>query len=384
MENSGYKENRKFRQKKFEKIVYIYEIHKKLKNLLKVIERYDKNKLQKQNKTKINERRETMKKKLWSILLCSAMIATGGTGLGMQTVYAEEAEESYTVGFIVGSREHVFYNLIEDAIEEKCAELGIEAICYDGELDANIQSNHIENLVAQEVDAIALATVDAAGVGPAIEAADEAGIPMFTFDSPCNTVDCIICHVGTDNVEGGRLGAQECLRLLGDEGGTAAIIGNPASSSCLDRENGFLEVMENEAPDNVEVEFNGNYQGDANVASSLVQDWLTADPDLGVIFATGDPACTGALASIKSAGADTLIVGYDGNPEAIEAIYNQDGDGKWWVSEISQDPPKIGHTIVEQIYKYLTTGEVDAEEIPIEPYIITYEYIEENDLMSEE
>lgn len=338
-----------------------------------------------------------MKGKLLSLLLCAVMsgIMLAGCGSGdsgakessagtdKKNVSAEEDGKSYRVGFIVGSREHVFYNLIEDAIKEKCDEIGIEALCYDGELDANVQSNHIENLVAQDVDAIALATVDAAGVGPAIEAADAAGIPVFTFDSPCTTVDCIVCHVGTDNVKGGELGAQECIRLLGDKGGTAGIIGNPASSSCLDRENGFLDIMEKEAPDNVEVSFNGNYQGDANIAASLVQDWLTADPDLGVIFATGDPACTGALASIKAAGADTLIVGYDGNPEAIKAIYAQDEDGKWWVSEISQNPPLIGSTIVEQVYKYLKTGKVDAKNIPIEPYIITYEYIVDNNLMSE-
>lgn len=294
-------------------------------------------------------------------------------------VSAEGAAEGagYKVGFIVGSREHVFYNLIEESIKKEAAELGMEAIVYDGELDANVQSNHIENLTAMGVNAIALATVDAAGVGPAIEAANAAGIPVFTFDSGAPDIKVIKCHVGTDNVEGGRLGAQEAIRIAGS-GGSVAMIGNPASSSVLDRQKGFEEVMEGQT--DVTYYSFGNYEGDANKAASLAQDWVTANPDLDVIFCAGDPAATGALSAIKAAGADTKVVGFDGNPEAIQAIKAQDGDGKWWVSEISQNPQEIGKVITEQIQKYLKDGSVDQEMIPIAPYIITYDYIQEKGL----
>jgi len=286
--------------------------------------------------------------------------------------------KTFKVGFIVGSREHVFYNIIEESIKNKAKEIGIEALTYDGELDANVQSDHIDNLVAMQVDAIALATVDAAGVGPAIEKANAEGIPVFTFDSGCDTVDVIKCHVGTDNVEGGRQGAREALRIV-KPGGTVAMIGNPASSSVLDRQKGFEEVIK--AQNDVEYKFFGNYEGDANVAASLMQDWLAAEPNLNAVFCAGDPAATGALSAIKAAGAETFVIGFDGNPEAITAISDKDGDGKWWVSEISQNPKLIGEEITEQIYKYLTTGSVDKEEIPIDPYIITYDYIVEHDLM---
>lgn len=328
-------------------------------------------------------------KKILSILLCILLTFGVIAGCGTSTnapqdakpsndASSEDENKTFKVGFIVGSREHVFYNIIEDAIKDKAKEIGIEALTYDGELDANVQSDHIDNLVAMEVDAIALATVDAAGVGPAIEKADAEGIPVFTFDSGCDTVNVIKCHVGTDNVEGGRLGAKEALRLV-KPGGTVAMIGNPASSSVLDRQKGFEEVIK--AQKDVEYKFFGNYEGDANIAASLMQDWLAAEPNLSAVFCAGDPAATGALSAIKAAGAETLVIGFDGNPEALTAIYDKDGDGKWWVSEISQNPKLIGEKITEQIYKYLTTGSVDAEKIPIDPYIITYDYIVEHNLI---
>jgi ABC-type sugar transport system substrate-binding protein len=313
-------------------------------------------------------------KKVVLVLLALSLLSLPVFGAGG----GDKAGGAPTVGFIVGSREHVFYNLIEDSINKHAPANGIKAIVYDGELDANVQSDRIEDLVAQKVKAIALATVDAAGVGPAIVAADKAGIPVFTFDSPCTSVTVIKCHAGTDNVEGGRLGGREVLRLV-PKGSSVAMIGNPASSSVLDRQQGFEEIVK--APNSgVNYKFFGNYQGDANVAFSLMQDWLTSDPNLAAVFCAGDPAATGALSAIKAAGAKTLVIGYDGNPEAIAAMKDQAGDGKWWVSEISQDPALIGKTIVEQIKKYLDTGKVDAQLIPINPYIITYDYIQKNGL----
>lgn len=316
-----------------------------------------------------------MKKKIlimMSFLLFSVVILNCGKT-------EKENDAKPTVGFIVGSREHVFYNLIEESIKETAEALGIEAIVYDGKLDANVQADHIANLTALEVDAIALATVDAAGVGPAIKAATDAGIPVFTFDSGLSGdyASLIISHVGTDNVEGGRLGARETLRLV-PKGSKVAMIGNPNSASVLDRQAGFEEVMN--AQTDVEYKFFGNYEGDANVAASLMQDWLTTEPNLAAVFCAGDPAATGALSSIKSAGAKTLVIGFDGNPEAITAIKDKEGDGMWWVSEVSQDPKLIGKTVTEQIDKYLKTGTVDSAHIPITPYIITYDYAIENGL----
>ena len=48
-------------------------------------------------------------------------------------------------------------------------------------------------------------------------------------------------------------------------------------------------------------------------------------------------------------------------------------NGKYWVSEVAQDPEGIGKGIVEQMYKYYTTGEVDDQIIMIDPYAFTAE-----------
>ena len=71
-------------------------------------------------------------KKVLAGIMATALVA--GT-LSMSAA----AEEPLKMGFIVGSFEHVFYNLIAEGIQEKADELGIEATILDAELDATPQ-----------------------------------------------------------------------------------------------------------------------------------------------------------------------------------------------------------------------------------------------------
>ena len=277
------------------------------------------------------------------------------------------AEEPLKMGFIVGSFEHVFYNLIAEGIQEKADELGIEATILDAELDASIASDKIQNLSADGNVAIALACNDAAGCKPAIENADAEGVKMFTFDCTSES-DAINCFVGTDNFEGGKLGGEELIRLT-EDGATVAIIGYPTASSCLDRENGALEVLK-DADRNVLTGY--NYEGDANKAAEIMENILTSNPDVAAVFCVGDPAASGALSAIRANASDCKIIGFDGNPEAKEAILDEE-TGKWWVSEISQDPHQIGTRIVEEMYSFMTDGTVTDKVVYIAPYIITAE-----------
>ena len=309
-------------------------------------------------------------KKVLAGIMATALVA--GT-LSMSAA----AEEPLKMGFIVGSFEHVFYNLIAEGIQEKADELGIEATILDAELDASIASDKIQNLSADGNVAIALACNDAAGCKPAIENADAEGVKMFTFDCTSES-DAINCFVGTDNFEGGKLGGEELLRLT-EDGDTVAIIGYPTASSCLDRENGALEALEG-SDRNVLTGY--NYEGDANKAAEIMENILTSNPDVAAVFCVGDPAASGALSAIRANASDCLIIGFDGNPEAKDAILDEE-TGKWWVSEISQDPHQIGTRIVEEMYSFMTDGTVTDKVVYIAPYIITAETLAEEDAAEE-
>lgn len=306
-------------------------------------------------------------KMFFMVLLCLMMVCAIGFAGG-----AKEKKDGYKVGFIVGSREHVFYTLIEKGIKEEATRQGIKAVVLDGNLDGNITSDHINNLVAEKCNAVALSCNDPGGTTPAMEAATKEGVPVFTFDCTSTVTDVIKCFVGTDNVEGGRLGGRETVRLA-KNGDKVGIINFDEPQSCIDRRKGWEEIVK-ASDKNLKMVDVGNYRGDASKAEQLMSDALAANPDLAVVFCVGDPAAAGALAAIKIAGASTKIIGFDGNPEAKDAIRDP-VNGKFWVSEIAQNPVKIGTEITNQIVKYLKTGSVDKATIMIEPYIITKENV---------
>ncbi len=344
-----------------------------------------------------------MKKKIISTLLAVTLTAAALAGCGSssggvesepaateEAPAAEEApaeetpaaEEEATAGrdladiqwgFIVGSFEHVFYQNVAAGIEAGCQELGLDESQYnvtDCNLEAEKATNAIENFTANGCNSIALACNDAAGCVPGINAAAAAGVNMFNFDSKADDLTNVISFVGTDNYQGGVIGAQELIRLT-EEGDTVAIIGNPESVSTQDREQGCLDTLAAEAPDRNVIHGN-NYDGDAIKAQEIMETILISNPEVKAVFTVGDPAATGALAAIKAAGSSCLIIGFDGNPEAKEAMLDAE-NGKYWVSEVAQDPEGIGRGIVEQMYKYYTTGQVDDQVIMIDPYAFTAE-----------
>lgn len=278
------------------------------------------------------------------------------------------------LGFILGSREHAFYLAIEEGINAAAKDMGFEAVVLESELSGAIASERIETLVVDDCDAISLACNEPAGVTNAIEAADAEGVPMFTFDSKTDLTDVIKCFVGTDNYQGGVLGGEETIkeleRLGKTDGATVGIIGYPEPQSTIDRENGWMSVMEeNKEKYNLTIVNIGNYEGQADKAQNLMSDALISYPDMDVIFTVGDPACVGALAAIKAAGAHTKMIGFDANPEAHEAILDAE-NGKIWFADVAQDPYQIGYKISEQMCKYLTEGKVDDPVILISPFLV--------------
>ena len=301
---------------------------------------------------------------------------TEGTTAGDSDETTEGAKDNseYKLGFILGSREHAFYTTIEEGINAAAQDYGFTAVVLESDLDGAIASERIETLVVDGCDAISLSVNDPSGSTPAIEAADAEGVPMFAFDCTSSETDVIKCFVGTDNVQGGVLGGETIIKYLEDngmtDGATIGIIGYPEPQSTIDREQGWYSVVEKyEEEYNLTIVNIGNYRGDASTAQNLMSDALTQYPDMAAIFTVGDPAAVGALAAIKTAGASTIIIGFDANPEAHEAILDPE-NGKIWLADVAQDPYNIGYKIAEQMLNYLNSGKVDKETMLIEPYLV--------------
>src|SRR5512144_3046114 len=84
------------------------------------------------------------------------------------------------IGVSLLTKEHVFYRDLEKGLRKAAGEHGFDLIINSADWDLAKNQAQIENYIVQKVDAIIVCPCDSKGIGPAIQKANAAGIPVFT------------------------------------------------------------------------------------------------------------------------------------------------------------------------------------------------------------
>lgn len=277
-------------------------------------------------------------------LLLGALLVSSGCNKG--------ATGGKRIGVTLLTREHVFYKDLEAGLKEAADKQGYQLIVTSGDMDLAKQQSQIENFIVQKVDAIILCPADSKGIGPAIEQANRAGIPVFTADIAAQGGQ-VVSHVASDNLSGGRLAAEYIAKALNGQG-EVGIIGQPEVQSGLDRETGFKEEMKKHPGIKMVPSINGG--GLRDKALKAAEDMLQGNPNLKGIFGINDDSALGALSAAEARGRnDMVIVGYDAIPEAVKAIQR----GSALKADVAQQPRDLGAKTIEVISKHFAGSPVE-------------------------
>lgn len=276
-----------------------------------------------------------------------------------------------TIGFSALTLTNPFFKIVADNMEAEAKKHGYDMILVSGERDVNKQADQIDDFIVKGVSAIVINPCDSKSIGPAIKKANDAGIPVFTNDIKYDgDVGKVVCHVATDNYQGGKLAGDAMVKLLGESGGKVAIVHFPQVESCQLRVKGFREVIDahNMSTTNGAIEIVATLDGGGvrDEGYKAAKDAIESNPELAAIFAINDPSALGARAALEAAGkADQVrIIGFDGQKIGKQAIL----EGKI-VCDPIQFPDRIGKKTVEMIMKHFEGEEVPAEVlIPSELY----------------
>ena len=278
-------------------------------------------------------------------------------------VNGENAEKTKgIIAYTPQTLSNPFFSVIGDHIRAEAEKNGYEILIVDPDYDVKKQSDQIDDFIAKNVTAIVLVPCDRLSVGPAVQAANKAGIPVFTVDAKCAADGVKIeGHVGTDNFQGGELAGKAMIDALGEKGGKVLILDLKRAHSCVLRVDGFKKVINThnkKAEGKIEVvsELDGN--GDRTKGYQSTADALQAHEDLDAIFAINDPSALGAYTAVKEAmrEAKIKIIGFDGQLDGKQAIK----DGKIYADPI-QHPDKMGKQIVQLVVKYQAGESFESE-----------------------
>ncbi len=276
-------------------------------------------------------------------------LALGTLALGSLAAGCGGGKPARTViGVSLLTRTHPFYQDLEAGLREGAAQHGYELIVQAGEFDIARQKAQVEDFIVRKVNAIIVCPCDSKSIGTSIQAANDAGIPVFTADiAVLAQGPKVVCHVASDNVAGGHLAAEAMIQALGGRG-KIAIIDHPEVESVIQRVSGFEEGIA-QAPDlKIVTKLPG--RGTKDMAFRTAEDILQAYPDLSGIFGINDDTALGALAAVEKAGklGRVTIVGFDAVPEARQAI----GQGRIY-ADVIQQPLVIGRTTITAIADYM-------------------------------
>jgi ribose transport system substrate-binding protein len=299
--------------------------------------------------------------------ICVAILAALLLGCGGEPGRKAEKKEASkgTIGVSVLTMRNPFFKVIAQNIEAEAKKAGYDTIITDGDMKVDEQRRQVQDFIVKKCSAIVLCPTDAVSIGPVIQEANAAGIPVFTADLACLDPNAkVVSHIATNNLSGGKQAGEAMIEALGESGGKVVIMHFKKAESCLLRVKGFREVIDahNKERETGKIEIVSELagEGDTDLGYKCTQDALQSNSDLAGIFAINDPSALGAYAALKKAGkADQVkIIGFDGQPDGKQAIK----DGKIYADPI-QYPDQIGQMTMQTILKYFDGEKVKEQQL---------------------
>lgn len=213
------------------------------------------------------------------------------------------------------------------------------------ETDVVGQLDLLNNYVTEGVNGLVYAATDATALAGVTQNATSAGIKVTNIDSGTTPQPKGTPLLASNNFTGARMAADALARAIGGSGGKIAIIAFHAGSQTNDqRVQGFTgELKKYPKLKLVGIQYS---QSDYNIALSVTENVLTANPDLKGIFAANEASDIGAVEAVRQAhrAGQVKIIGWDASPDEIQDV--QEGLN---YAIISQDPFRMGYDGVKAV-----------------------------------
>jgi ribose transport system substrate-binding protein len=239
---------------------------------------------------------------------------------------------------------NAFWEAVNTGATAAGEELGVE-VSFTGPTDESQidkQADLFTTAINRGASAVAIAALDEEAITTALNDAKSKNIPVVAFDGELES-DVPVATVATDNYAAGAEAARHMIEAIGGKGKVAVISHSQTASSGIDRANGFIEYVQENAPD-IELLETQYCNSDQKMAQDKANAILLANPDLAGMYGTNDHCAVGAAAELETQNrTDTVtLIGFDSGSQQIDYIRQGVMAGA-----ITQDPWQMGFSTVE-------------------------------------
>jgi ABC-type sugar transport system substrate-binding protein len=303
--------------------------------------------------------------------------AAAGSAAGGSAPAGSAAGGAIGVTLITKTSTNPFFVAMAKGAKESADKLGITLTSAAGKEDGDTASQitAIENAISKGDKGI-LITPSGPDVNPAIKKARDAGLFVIALDTPPDPADTVDITFATDNFEAGKLIGQWTAAQLAGKPATIALLdlfSDKIVSVDYNRDQGFLTGMGIDTKDvkkNGDEAKTGSYsggtyeiacnlptQGAEDGGQTAMENCLSKNPSINVVYTINEPAANGANKALTAAGKTSgiLIVSVDGGCAGVGLVKSG------VIGATSQQYPlKMASLGVQAIYDLATTGKKPA------------------------
>jgi erythritol transport system substrate-binding protein len=266
------------------------------------------------------------------------------------------AQGKGTIAIITPSHDNPFFKAEADGAAAKAVELGYEVMVLVHDDDANKQNELFDSAIAAGVKAIILDNAGADASVAAVQKAKDAGIPSFLIDREITATGVAVSQIVSNNYQGAQLGAEEFVKLMGEAGEYAELIGKESDTNAGIRSKGYHDVID-QYPD-LKMVASQTANWSQTEAYTVMESMLQANPGIKGVISGNDTMAMGAYAALEAAGrTDVIVVGFDGSNDVRDSILK--GGIK---ATVLQPAYAQAQMAVEQADKFIAGGSTGMEE----------------------
>jgi fructose transport system substrate-binding protein len=287
------------------------------------------------------------------------------TGGAVGTTPAAGGSGQIIVGLITKTETNPFFVKMKEGAQAKADELGAKLLTGAGAKDGDNegQVTALENMVNAGAKGILITPSDTKAIVPSIQKARDKGVLVIALDTATDPQSAVDALFATNNFNAGLLiGQWAKAAMTGKTPVIATLDLQPGITVGAQRHNGFLQGMglataDPNASDLVtaaQVVCSQDTHGDQTEGQTAMENCLSKNPNINLVYTINEPAAFGAYTAIKSAGKekDITIVSVDGGCQGVQGVV----DGK--IAATSQQYPlKMASLGVEAVVNFAKTGQ---------------------------
>jgi fructose transport system substrate-binding protein len=274
------------------------------------------------------------------------------------------AADPTVVGLITKTETNPFFVKMKEGAAAESQKLGAKLLTGAGAKDGDNegQVTAMENMINAGAKGILITPSDTKAIVPSIRKARKQGVLVIALDTATEPQDAVDALFATNNFQAGLLiGQWTKAAMAGKKVIIATLDLQPGITVGAQRHNGFLQGMGLAKADPnasslvtaADVVCSQDTHGDQAEGQAAMENCLSKNPNINVVYTINEPAAFGAFTAIKAAGKEKqiIIVSVDGGCRGVAGVV----DGK--IAATSQQYPlKMATMGVEAVVKYAATG----------------------------